>query len=191
MIGAKDRAVRKHREHRPYNGEVLTVSSSSPAETGHLAEILAEVALAGDVLLLVGDLGAGKTAFAKAFGAALGVSEPMTSPTFTLAREYEGRLPLHHLDVYRLEQMSEVLDLDLPELLDSGGVILIEWGDAIVPMLPADYLEVRFTFGERDDDRTIDLRPVGDRWSARRASLISSCRERFGDEVAPEGDEPC
>jgi len=117
--------------------------------------------------VLVGDLGAGKTAFSKAYGAALGIEEPMTSPTFTLARQYEGRLTLHHLDVYRLEQMAEVLDLDLPDLLDSGGVVLIEWGDAILPMLPADFLEIRFTFGDGDDDRGIELRPVGDRWCAR------------------------
>ncbi len=125
------------------------------------------MATAGDLLVLVGDLGAGKTAFSKAYGAALGVEEPMTSPTFTLAREYEGRLPLHHLDVYRLEQMAEVLDLDLPGLLESGGVVLIEWGDAIMPMLPADYLELGFSFGEGDDDREIVLNLVGDRWVAR------------------------
>jgi tRNA threonylcarbamoyladenosine biosynthesis protein TsaE len=136
---------------------------------------LAERAAPGDVLLLVGDLGAGKTAFSKAYGKALGVDEPMTSPTFTLAREYFGRLPLHHLDVYRLVQMAEVMDLDLPELLDSGGVVLIEWGDAIQPMLPADFLEVRFTFGERDDDRDIELRPVGARWMARAGGLEAAC----------------
>lgn len=136
-----------------------------------MATELATRANAGDVLVLVGDLGAGKTAFSKAFGAALGVNEPMTSPTFTLAREYQGRLPLHHLDVYRLEHMAEVLDLDLPDLLDSGGVVLIEWGDAILPALPPDYLEVRFVFGEGDDDRTITLTPVGPRWCAREASM--------------------
>ena len=150
---------------------------------------MAERALPGDVLLLVGDLGAGKTAFSKAFGLALGVTEPMTSPTFTLAREYEGRLRLHHLDVYRLEQMVEVLDLDLPELLDSGGVVLIEWGDAIVPMLPADYLEVRFTFGEGDDDRSIELRAVGERWSRRQPALETACRERLA--TPGEGEATC
>ncbi len=150
---------------------MFLVASSSPADTAGIAAALAEHAAAGDVLLLVGDLGAGKTAFSKAFGAALGVDEPMTSPTFTLAREYQGRLPLHHLDVYRLDQMAEALDLDLPDLLDSGGIVLIEWGDVIVPMLPADYLEVRFTFGEGDDDRLIEFVPVGPRWAARESAL--------------------
>ena len=132
--------------------------------------------------MLVGDLGAGKTAFSKAYGKALGVVDPMTSPTFTLAREYEGRLTLHHLDVYRLEQMAEVLDLDLPELLDSGGVVLIEWGDAIMPMLPADYLEVRFTFGDGDDDRQIDLNLVGPRWMGRAEAI---------EALIDKGGHPC
>jgi tRNA threonylcarbamoyladenosine biosynthesis protein TsaE len=149
----------------------VEITTASPDETAALATALAIRAEPGDVLVLVGDLGAGKTAFSKAFGAALGVTEPMTSPTFTLAREYQGRLPLHHLDVYRLEHMAEVLDLDLPELLDSGGVVLIEWGDAILPALPPDYLEVRFVFGDGDDDRTITLTPVGPRWCAREASM--------------------
>ena len=131
----------------------------------------------------VGDLGAGKTAFSKAYGRALGVDEPMTSPTFTLAREYRGRLPLHHLDVYRLEQMAEVLDLDLPDLLDSGGVVLIEWGDAIVPMLPADFLEVRFTFGDGDDDRSVELVPVGARWRGREASIARALGVERTDSV--------
>lgn len=169
---------------------MLTVATTSPEETGSLAQILADLAEPGDVLVLVGDLGAGKTAFSKAYGAALGVTEPMTSPTFTLAREYEGRLTLHHLDVYRLEQMAEVLDLDLPELLDSGGVILIEWGDAILPMLPADYLEVRFTFGEGDDDRSIKLTGVGPRWGAREVGILGACSRCFGDAVG-SGDQPC
>lgn len=150
---------------------MLQVATSSPEQTGLLARCVAAMADPGDVLLLVGDLGAGKTTFAKAFGLALGVEEPMTSPTFTLAREYQGRLRLFHLDVYRLENMSEVMDLDLPDLLDSGGVILIEWGDAITPALPADFLELRLTFGSGDDDRVIELRTVGSRWAAREAEL--------------------
>lgn len=151
---------------------MLSIETHNPTQTGALAGELAIRAEPGDVLLLVGDLGAGKTAFSKAYGAALGVIEPMTSPTFTLAREYLGRLRLHHLDVYRLDQMSEVLDLDLPDLLEAGGVLLIEWGDAIRPMLPADFLEVRFTFGPQDDDRAIELTPVGERWQ-RRVSMLN------------------
>ena len=79
----------------------------------------------------------------RASGGGSEVADRITSPTFTLVHVYEGRLPVHHLDVYRLEQLSEALDLGLPEMLDEGGVVLIEWGDAILPVLPHDFLEVR------------------------------------------------
>jgi tRNA threonylcarbamoyladenosine biosynthesis protein TsaE len=78
---------------------------------------------------------------------------------------------MHHLDVYRLEQIDEVLDLALPELLDGASVTLIEWGDAIIPALPAEYLEVRLEYGEEDDERVIGVRPVGGRWLAREIQL--------------------
>jgi len=152
------------------------IATSSAEQTRAVAAAVCDLCEAGDLLLLVGDLGAGKTAFAQGFGAALGVEGPITSPTFTLARQYDGRLRLHHLDVYRLEQISEALDLDLPELLDGDTVTLIEWGDAIVPVLPPDYLEIRLTFGEGDDDRLIDLRPVGTRWGARQRTLDEALR---------------
>jgi tRNA threonylcarbamoyladenosine biosynthesis protein TsaE len=149
----------------------LTVSTSSAAETRGLAAALAELARPGDLLLLVGDLGAGKTAFTQGFGAALGVTDPITSPTFTLARVYRGRLEMNHLDVYRISQLDEVLDLGLQELLDGDAVTLIEWGDVIAPALAADELEVRFEFGPGDDDRVITLTPVGARWMARTRAL--------------------
>ncbi len=153
---------------------MLLVATSSPSQTKAVAAAIADLCVAGDLLLLMGDLGAGKTAFTQGFGAALGITDAITSPTFTLARRYEGRLRLNHLDVYRLEQMSEVLDLDLPELLDGNTVTVIEWGDAIAPALPADYLELRITFGEGDDDRMIDFRTVGPRWAARERRLSAA-----------------
>jgi tRNA threonylcarbamoyladenosine biosynthesis protein TsaE len=150
---------------------LLSARTSSVTQTRELAAAVAELARPGDLILLVGDLGAGKTAFVQGFGAALGVAEPITSPTFTLARQYRGRLELNHLDVYRLEQVEETLDLGLPELLDGPSVTLIEWGDTILPALPADYLEVQLTYGDGDDDRGIQLRPVGSRWGARSRAL--------------------
>jgi tRNA threonylcarbamoyladenosine biosynthesis protein TsaE len=149
----------------------LHARSRSVDETRDLARALARLARAGDVVLLAGDLGAGKTAFAQGFGSGLGIDAPITSPTFTLARQYEGRLPLHHLDVYRLESLNEVFDIGLPELLDEDAVVLVEWGDVIAPVLPADFLEIRLTFGEGDDDRTLAFRMVGERWAARRRAL--------------------
>ncbi|MGK2949496.1 MAG: tRNA (adenosine(37)-N6)-threonylcarbamoyltransferase complex ATPase subunit type 1 TsaE [Acidimicrobiales bacterium] len=149
----------------------VAATTRSVDETRALAEALAGLARPSDVVLLAGDLGAGKTAFVQGFGRGLGVEERITSPTFTLVHVYEGRLPIHHLDVYRLEQLSEALDLGLPEMLDEGGVVLIEWGEAILPVLPHDFLEVRLTFGEGDDDRQIDLRCVGPAWAPRADAL--------------------
>jgi tRNA threonylcarbamoyladenosine biosynthesis protein TsaE len=153
----------------------VVARTSSVDGTREVGAAVAGLASPGDVVVLAGDLGAGKTAFVQGFGRALGVEERITSPTFTLVHVYEGgRLPIHHLDVYRLDQLNEALDLGLAEMLDDGGVVLIEWGDAILPVLPHDLLEVRLTFGDGDDDRGIHLRPVGPRWSARTRSLASA-----------------
>ena len=158
----------------------LVARTSSVDETRDLAAALAELARPSDLLVLVGDLGAGKTAFTQGFGRGLGIDEQITSPTFALVRSYTGRLDLYHLDVYRLEQVAEALDLGLPELLDDGSVTVIEWGDTIAPVLPHDYLEVHLRFDRDDggavdaeafDRRTIELRPIGTRWSARIRAL--------------------
>jgi tRNA threonylcarbamoyladenosine biosynthesis protein TsaE len=152
----------------------VSAATTSVDATRDLGSAVAGLARPGDVVVLAGDLGAGKTAFVQGFGRALGVTERITSPTFTLVHVYEGRLPIHHLDVYRLEQMHEALDLGLAEMLDDGGVVLIEWGDEILSVLPSDLLEVRLTLGVADDDRTIVLRPVGPRWSARSRALAEA-----------------
>jgi tRNA threonylcarbamoyladenosine biosynthesis protein TsaE len=149
----------------------VVATTSSVEATRELAEAVSSLARPGDVIVLAGDLGAGKTAFVQGFGRGLGVTDRITSPTFTLVHVYEGRMPVHHLDVYRLEQLSEALDLGLPEMLDEGGVVLIEWGDAILPVLPHDLLEVRLTFGPGDDDRYVAFRPVGAAWTPRADAL--------------------
>jgi tRNA threonylcarbamoyladenosine biosynthesis protein TsaE len=151
----------------------VAATTASVEQTRDLGAALASLARPGDVVVLAGDLGAGKTAFVQGFGRGLGVAERITSPTFTLVHVYEGRLPVHHLDVYRLGQLSEALDLGLPEMLDEGGVVLIEWGDAILPVLPHDYLEVRITFGAGDDDRSLSFHPVGPAWAPRRDGLAA------------------
>lgn len=150
----------------------LLAETGSAEETRDLASAVSALARPGDVVVLAGDLGAGKTAFVQGFGRGMGVEDRITSPTFTLVHVYEtGRLPVHHLDAYRLDQMSEALDLGLAEMLDDGGVVLIEWGDAIFPVLPHDLLEVRLTFGTGDDDRMLALRAVGPGWAARLDAL--------------------
>jgi tRNA threonylcarbamoyladenosine biosynthesis protein TsaE len=160
---------------------VLVARTAGVAETQALASALAELARPGDLLLLSGDLGAGKTAFAQGFGRGLGIDEPITSPTFTLAREYEGRLRLHHLDVYRMETMAEVFDVDLPELLDDEAVVVIEWGEAIVASVPADYLEISLHLGEGDDERSLELHPLGPSW-ARRAKAVAAAIGPWSEE---------
>lgn len=156
----------------PHGVSELRLTTSSVEETQAIAAAFADVVVAGDLVLLAGDLGAGKTAFTKGLATALGVTEPVTSPTFTLAQVYKGRLTLNHLDVYRLEQMTEVIDLAIPELLDGDSVTLVEWGDVVVPALPANFMEIEFTFGEGFDDRVLTFRATGATWTARTRALV-------------------
>src|SRR5262249_36775358 len=105
---------------------MITARTKSVDDTRALAAELAPFARAGDLILLGGGLGTGKTAFAQGFARGLGVTAPVTSPTFVLVRTYEGRLPLVHVDVYRLDHLQEVVDLGVADILDEDGVTLIE-----------------------------------------------------------------
>lgn len=154
-------------------GREIHCTTGSVGATQALAAAVAPLIDDGDLLVLVGDLGAGKTAFTQGMSRALGVTVAVTSPTFTLANRYEGRLIVNHLDVYRIEALAEAEDLALVELLDEG-VTLIEWGDVILPALPDDRLDVRITFGSDDDDRSLEFTPVGGRWEARGDALRSA-----------------
>lgn len=142
-------------------------------QTRALGAAVAALARAEDLVLLTGDLGAGKTAFAQGFARGLGVVEQVVSPTFTIARIYEGtKLKMNHLDVYRLDHLQEAVDLGLAEVIDDDeSVTLIEWGDVVAPTLPADFLEVRLAYGYEDDERLVSLRVVGPTWAARRHAL--------------------
>ena len=150
---------------------MIALATKSAEDTREVGVALGGLARAGDIVLLSGELGAGKTTLAQGFGRGVGVEEPVVSPTFTLVRTYHGRLPLIHADAYRMDHLQEVTDLDLPELLDDGGVAVVEWGDVIAPVLPADFLEVRIEFGEGDDDRNLGVRVVGPTWAARAHAL--------------------
>ena len=165
---------------------MLVARTFAVDETQALAGALAPLVRAGDLLLLSGDLGAGKTAFTQGLGRGLGVTDPITSPTFTLANEYDGaRLRIHHLDVYRMESMAEVFDVDLPDLLDDDAVVAIEWGEAIVASVPADYLAVELLLGDGDDDRILRLRAVGPSWARRWAHVESATLPWRGGDSAP------
>ena len=147
------------------------MQTKSVDDTRALAAEIAALAAPGDLIVLAGDLGTGKTAFAQGFAKGLGVEEPVTSPAFILVRTYPGRLPMVHLDVYRLDHMQELVDLGISELLDEGAVTLVEWGDAVTPALPSDFLEVRLDSGAAPDDRTIVVRSVGPTWPPRAGAL--------------------
>ena len=145
----------------------MELRTESPDETREVAAAIARLSRAGDVVLLTGDMGAGKTVFAQGFGAALGVSGTMTSPTFTLVNTYEcERVSLHHADLYRLERTGEVADLALAELAEFGGILLVEWGEAAADVV-RDHLEVHLEAVDDSDDRAIDIVPVGATWLQR------------------------
>jgi tRNA threonylcarbamoyladenosine biosynthesis protein TsaE len=138
----------------------------TPADTRALGVELADVLAPGDLVVLVGPLGAGKTALTQGIGEGLGVREPVTSPTFVIARVHTGgRLPLVHVDAYRLGGVADVDDLDLDDTAASS-VTVVEWGRGLVEQLADEHLEVRLD--RRDDDvRTAVLVPHGPGWTER------------------------
>lgn len=122
-------------------------------------------------MLLVGELGTGKTSFIRGLAEGLGVEGRVVSPTFTLLREYRGRLPLHHLDAYRLEGPLDLFDLGVDELLGGEGVVVVEWGDRVRDFFPEGYLEVDLSYGEGDEERLVCLVPRGGTWEERLKDL--------------------
>ncbi len=128
-----------------------------PAATAALGRALATAAEPGDLICLWGDLGAGKTHLAKAFGAGLGVTETMTSPSFILMAEHTGRLPLFHLDLYRLSNAADALGGGLIDDRQTLGVTLVEWPDRLAGALPVERLDVVID-GAGDEPRSIAVR---------------------------------
>ena len=140
------------------------VISPDPEATTRLGDALGRIALAGDLICLWGDLGAGKTHLAKAIGAGLGVTETITSPSFILMAEYDGRLPLFHIDPYRLLSAEDALAGGLIDERQADGVTLVEWPERLGDALPVDRLDVRID-GTGDEPRTITLIAWGDRYA--------------------------
>ena len=134
------------------------MESHSREETLAIGRKLGEAAQAGEIYALVGDLGTGKTVFSKGFAEGLGVTETVSSPTFTILQIYEdGRLPLYHFDVYRIEEPEEMEEVGLDEYLEGDGVCLIEWPERIAEMLPAQVRTVRI---EKDPERDPSWRRI-------------------------------
>ena len=143
--------------------DTLRYCVESESQTSNVGHQLACCLKAGDVIALIGDLGAGKTRFVKAVAEALGVPlDEVNSPTFTLIQEYEGRILIRHCDTYRLRNAEEFADLGLDELFASDGIALIEWADRVEEYLPRDRLEVRMAI-DSPTARTIQVTSSGRR----------------------------
>jgi tRNA threonylcarbamoyladenosine biosynthesis protein TsaE len=151
----------------------LTVATAE--QMRGLGERIARLLRAGDLVVLSGSLGAGKTTLAQGIGRGLGVTGAVVSPTFVIARVHRGRLPLVHVDAYRLGSVAEVDDLDLDASLDES-VTLVEWGEGLVEGLAGDRLEVHIarSHDEADEVRTLEVSAVGDRWSAVDLAVIAA-----------------
>lgn len=162
---------------------MLKLRALSKPDTRGVARAIAGLVRAGDMIILAGEMGAGKTFFAQAFGTALGVTEPITSPTFNLLHSYSGiRLSVHHADLYRLERTGELADLGLSELQESGGVVIVEWGDIVGDAL-GDCLIVRLLHApdvSATDERAFEIQGRGEQWASRWEKLriaLSSWRQ--------------
>ncbi|HYJ61786.1 MAG TPA: tRNA (adenosine(37)-N6)-threonylcarbamoyltransferase complex ATPase subunit type 1 TsaE [Actinomycetota bacterium] len=146
------------------------IETATADDTRAVGAALAGLLVPGDVLVLTGDLGAGKTTLTQGIAKGLGATEHVASPTFTLVREYvTGRLPVAHVDVYRLRRAQDVLDLALDEL-DGGhdGVLIVEWGDAVADLLGADRLRIELTAPDPvAETRRIAVEGTGAAWTRR------------------------
>ena len=140
--------------------EEYKITVHSDNETIAIAQNIESEKFPGMVICLNGDLGSGKTVFAKGFAHAMGIEE-ITSPTFTIIKEYNGELPLYHMDVYRIEDTNE--ELGIEEYFDKGGVTIIEWANIIKDILPEERLDIKLKI-VHENTRVIVLNPHGDKY---------------------------
>lgn len=143
----------------------MHVKSHSPDETIRLGEIIGKRLSPGDVIVLTGDLGAGKTTFVRGVARSLGVSFKVKSPTFTIMHVYPGKYELNHIDAYRLG-LDELLDIGIDEIIADEGICVIEWGEKLKGVLPEERLEVDFRFAG-ENERYIFIKAFGEGWQKR------------------------
>jgi len=156
----------------------LRLRSTHPDATAAVGSTLAHILTPGDVVVLTGPLGAGKTRFVQGVAAGLGVEGRVTSPTFVLVRRHQGRIPLVHVDAYRLVEARDLLTLD-DDVLDPGVVTCIEWGDTVRDALPTDRLEcdVRIEGDHGDAPRGLTVELIGASWEERGTAIVVRLRE--------------
>lgn len=146
---------------------MIARETRSEEETRRLGRELGGLLAAGDVLGLRGGIGAGKTTLADGLLRGLECPDRAASPTFVLVREHAGRLPVLHLDLYRLEREGELAAIGVPELLESGAVVVVEWCERLGALAPEEWLEILIEWGGAERERRIRLEPHGPRWEAR------------------------
>jgi tRNA threonylcarbamoyladenosine biosynthesis protein TsaE len=156
---------------------MLLLLARSTEDTARIAASIARLVRPRDMIVLAGEMGAGKTTFTQAFALQLGVTEAVTSPTFNLIHTYTGtEHTVHHVDLYRLERTGELDDLGLDELQDAGGVMIVEWGDVVGEAL-GDGLVVTLAHGDGEMMRTIGVARRGRQWESRWSQLESALRD--------------
>ena len=131
-------------------------------KTREIGSKLGELLTPKSVICLIGDLGAGKTTMTQSLARALGVDDYITSPTFTIVNEYEGRMPLYHFDVYRIGSSEEMYDIGFDEYIDGDGVCIIEWANLIKDILPDEYLYIEMNY--KETGREMILTPKGEKY---------------------------
>ncbi len=141
---------------------MLKYITESVEETSKIGEQLGRLLSMGSIICLSGDLGAGKTAFTKGIAKGLGVDDYVTSPTYTIINEYQGRLPLYHFDVYRLNDVEEMYELGYEEYFFGDGVVVLEWADIVRDIIPRDRLWITILNTGGDDSREIIMEPTGE-----------------------------
>ena len=148
----------------------MNLISESPEETQRFGEDLGRLAQPGDLFLLVGSLGTGKTCLTQGIAWGLGIEGYATSPSFVVINQYRGRLPLYHIDLYRLDRIEEVIELGLDDYLYGEGVSVVEWAEKALAVLPKEHLLIEMSFIS-DTSRNLDLKPSGHRYVAMASKL--------------------
>ena len=151
---------------------LLELRARTAEDTREVGEAMSASLRARDAVVLTGELGAGKTTFVQGVARGLGIEDQVSSPTFTLVKEYRGILDIAHVDVYRLQRVQDVVDLGLDELGDGEGVLLVEWGDAVEDLLPDERLRVELTTEDLESDvRRLRVSALGASWQERWGAL--------------------